>query len=154
VSYHLPERKAEQAFKAYFGAITGVAIRTRFSGAVKDLPELNIVCANCDPAIRNENQSVAEWACDLTFTIRSRYIKQDMAEGDAHDTVVGAVSDMIADSTIADLVNYPTSGLNAFKTLLDFQAVLWKPGARRNRVEEKDYVTELTGTLWLVPSAT
>jgi hypothetical protein len=150
MSYHNPERKAEQAFRAYFGAITGLTIRTRFSGAMKGTPEMLIVCANCDPAIRNEDQSVAEWACDLSFEIRSRYIKQDMAEGAAHDVFVGAVSDMIADSTICGA----GTGLNEFSTLLDFVAVLWKPGKRSNRIEDKEYVTELTGTLWLVPSAT
>jgi hypothetical protein len=90
----------------------------------------------------------------LSFTIRTRYIKQDATEGEAHDVFVGAVSDMIADSSIADLENAPTGGLNQFKTLIDFQAVMWKPGARRNRIEGQEYVTELTGTLWMVPSAT
>jgi hypothetical protein len=70
-----------------------------------------------------------------------------MAEGEAHDILVGAVSDMIADQNVI-------SGLNAFSALYDFTAILWKPGRRTNRVEDKDYVTELTGTLWLVPSET
>ena len=147
MSYHNPERKSELGFKAYFGAITGLNVRTRFSGIVKELPNLEIVCDTCDPAIRNEDNSVAEWACNLKFTINSRYIKQDVAEGEAHEVFVGAVSDMIADQTVI-------SGLNNYSTLFDYQAVLWKPGRRTNRVEDKDYVTELTGTLWLVPSAT
>lgn len=154
MSYHLPERKAEQAFKAYFGAITGLAVRTRFSGAEKSLPELVIVCDQCDPAIRGEHQEVQEWGCDLRFTIRTRYIKDDESSGEGHDTFVGVIGDMIADSTIADLTNYPDSGLNAFKAMFDFQAVLWKPGSRKSRVNEKDLETELSGTLWLVPSAT
>jgi hypothetical protein len=147
MSYHNPERKSELGFKSYFGAITGLNVRTRFSGIMKELPNLEIVCDTCDPAIRNEDNSVAEWACNLKFTINSRYIKQDMAEGEAHDILVGAVSDMIADQNVI-------SGLNAFSALYDFTAILWKPGRRTNRVEDKDYVTELTGTLWLVPSET
>ena len=154
MSYHLPERKTEQAFKAYFGAITGLAVRTRFSGAEKSLPELVIICDECGPAIRNEDNSVAEWACDVKFTIRTRYIRDDEAEGDAHDLLVGLVSDMIADSSIANLDAYPTGGLNAFQTMFDFKAVLWKPGTRKSRVSDKDLETELSGTLWLVPSAT
>lgn len=144
MSYHSPERKSEQAFKAYFGAITGLAVRTRFSGAVKELPELCIICNECDPSIRFEDNSVAEWACNLKFEIRTRYIKQDMAEGDAHDVIVGAIADMIADSTII-------AGLNQFSELIDFKAIMWKPGRRTNRVDDKDYVTELNGTLWIVP---
>lgn len=147
MSYHIPERKVEQGFKAYFGAITGLNVRTRFSGIVKELPNLEIVCDTCDPAIRGEDNSVAEWACNLRFTINTRYIKQDAAEGEAHDVLVGAVSDMIADQTLI-------AGMNAFSTLFDYTAILWKPGRRTNRIEDKDYVTELTGILWMVPSAT
>jgi hypothetical protein len=154
MSYHFPERKVEQAFKAYFGAITGLAVRTRFSGAEKSLPELVIICDECGPAIRGERNEVLEWACDVKFTIRTRYIKDDPATGDGHDVFVGAVGDMIADSTIADLTNYPAGGLNAFKVMFDMQAVLWKPGTRRSRVNDKDLETELSGTLWMVPSAT
>lgn len=151
MSYHNPERKSELAFKAYFGTITGLNVRTRFSGIVKDLPNLEIVCDSCDPAQRLENNAVAEWACNIRFVVRSRYIKEDAAEGEAHDVLVGAVSDMIADSSIADLRDYPDTGLNAFKELFDFKAVMWKPERRINRVEDKEYVTELSGTLWLVP---
>jgi hypothetical protein len=146
MSYHLPERKSEQAFRAYFGVITGLAVRTRFSGAEKSLPELVIICDECGPAVRGESQEVLEWACDLKFTIRSRYIKDDQATGEAHDTFVGAIGDMIADATII-------TGLNQFSALLEFQAVLWKPGTRKSKVTEHDLETELSGTLWLVPSA-
>ncbi len=147
MSYNLPERKTEQAFKAYFGAITGLAIRTRFSGAVKSLPELVILCDNVDPAMRAEDNTVVEWACDVKFTIRTRYEKADEAEGQAHDIFVGAIADMINDSGVVD-------GLNEFKSLLDMTAILWKPNGRRARANEKDLETEMTGTLWMVQSET
>ena len=150
MSYHLPERKTEQAFKAYFGAITGLEVRTRFSGAEKSLPELVIMCPSCEPSETIEVSGAilpAEWSCGMRFVIRSRYIKGDQAEGEAHDTFVGAVSDMIADATII-------AGLNQFSAMFDFQAVRWEVGARENRINDKDLETELNGTLWMVPSAT
>lgn len=148
MSIHLPERKAEQAFKAYFGAITDLAIRTRFSGAEKSLPELVILCEECEPAQRGENNEVLEWACRMRFVLRSRYIKDDPAAGDGHDLFVGVVADMMADETIL------TAGLNDYSTNFNFRANLWIPGGRKSSVDDKDLVTELSGTLWLVPSAT
>ena len=147
MSYHIPSRKAEQSFKAWMGTITGLAVRTRFSGAEKSLPELVITCDSCDPIIRLENNLVGEWACDLKFTIRTRYIKGDPVEGEGHDVFVGAVLDMLQSTDVV-------SGINQYSELLDSTAILWRPGGIKERVNDKDLETELSGMLWIVPSAT
>lgn len=145
MTYHSIERKVEQAFKAYFGALAGFAVRTRFSGKTKALPSLGIVCDECEPAIRGESNEVLQWACSVKLSITTQYIKADEQEGADHDAKVGQIADRLADQSLLD-------GLSSNRQAGEgIKANLWKPWRRTNKVDGDEYVTELTGTLWARP---
>lgn len=130
---------------AYMGTPSGVTVRSRFSGVVKELPLVEVLCEECAPRIRDELNAVLEWACRMRISIRTRYVKQDEAEGLLHDDLVAQIADALADTTII-------AGLNAFSDQIDFRVNLWIPGDRRNAAQDGEYQTDLMGELWLVPS--
>lgn len=143
---HSPERKAEQGLLAWFGGISGVTVRSRFSGKVLSLPAVEVICDACEAIMRDEVNLPNIWECQITVRCRTRYEKQDTEEGQAHDDLVARVADMMIDSGFI-------AGLNEHGATFDYRINLWKPGQRRNMVNEQEYWTELTGLLWLIPSA-
>lgn len=144
MSWQTPERKAERAFLAWMGTLSGVTTRARFSGTTKALPALDIYCDACRPHAIDEVGDPKFWECEMKFRVRTRYEKDDSGEGESHDAIVGQVADMLHDS---DLL----AGLNAHGATFDFEALRWQVGERRNTVEDQEYVTEMIGLLWLVP---
>ena len=142
--WQTPERKTEQAFKALLAvedvALSGVQIATRFCGIERAMPQIEIACPRAEP--RDKGMS-GNWFVMVRMTIRSRYEKAVDAE--AHDELVGIVSDILFQSDVV-------ASLNKAMAEADFLAMLWTPGERSNDVREKDYETELTGTLLMAPS--
>jgi hypothetical protein len=146
--WQMPERKTEQAFKALLASIAevslyGVAVVTRFSGAERSLPHIEIACLRARPDTVRGDIMTGNWMVDVRVTIRSRYEKAKDTE--EHDRIAGVVSDVLFDSDIV-------ASLNTITAEADFLAFNWTPGERSNDLREKDYETELTGSLHMAPS--
>lgn len=146
--WQTPDRKTEQVFKAVLAAVAevslqGVQVATRFSGTERSLPQIEIACPRARPDTVRGDIMTGNWLVDVRITVRSRYEKA--RDADEHDRIAGVVSDLLFKS---DLV----ADLNRQAAEVDFLAFVWTPGERSNDVRDKDYETELTGTLHMAPS--
>jgi hypothetical protein len=141
--YHLPERKTEHAFHDLLGALstlTGLTIGTRFENVEMVEPYCEIACETAEPDMRHAS-ILGNWNVAVRITVRSHYARG--TDASVHDDYVAHISDaLMVDGLAADLNNF---------SVTDFTALLWTPGPRTNRVEEHSVITELTGTLKMMP---
>lgn len=155
MSWHTPERKAEQAFEAWLktvedSVLSRCNIRTRFSNAVKTLPSIDIVCDTAKPDIVSAQVFTGNWICSIEFTVISHYERGVDAE--AHDEYVGLLTDLLMQVDESSGDEAVSGYLNGVATDADITAYLWTPGERTNSVEEKTLVTKIRGELWMKPS--
>jgi len=145
MAIHTPERKVEQSIVSYFqNGFSNVGMRTRFSGKIKTLPCVDVVCDEAVPRNYDDSNHVLSWVCNLKLTVRTQYIKEDSEEGTFHDILTGGIADLVAGQSVIE-------ALNVFGATYGCQIFYLKPGRRVNKVVGTEYQTELSVEIWLAP---
>jgi len=146
MSYHTPEAKTEQAFKAMFDALSdtdlnGVQLIQR--GSVDDIatPSLSIIASKCDPADSGEGPS-GNWFVSVDFTLNTHYKENSIV---AHDEWLGVITDLVCDQTVV-------TTLNALMKEEEFTAMQWTLGSREHSIQDHLFVSKVSGVLYMLPS--
>jgi len=153
--YHTPERKTEQALKAYFAILLEYELQdwqvtTRFSNTELTEPRIEIYCPECEPWEEDANAYTGNWAVTCNIKVVSHY--ESGVDATAHDIVSGNLLDslMLADATTGESAT--AAEINLTQLEEDLTVLLVDIGTRTNSVEEHSLITEQELVLYVKPS--
>ena len=149
MAYLTPEAKSEEAFRLYFESIRtpdleGVQFLKRFDADIKRAPFVIIVAESADPMFPNSPQITGNFRVGMVFGVVSH--NKDNT-GTEHDAYVGAIADQLFLDNVSTTLNSLMSGES-------FTAFQWTPAGRTNDVDGNTQITEMRGTLLMMPFAT
>ena len=149
MAYLTPEAKSEEAFRLYFESIRtpdleGVQFLKRFDVDIKAAPFVTIVAESADPMFPTSPQITGNFRVGMVFRVISH--NKDNT-GTEHDAYVGAIADQLFLDNVSTTLNSLMSGES-------FTAFQWTPAGRTNDVDGNTQITEMRGTLLMMPFAT
>lgn len=137
--YNLIEEKAEDAFEAYIGAITGVTVIKGLEEDAGVYPALLIVGREARPA-QESDPTNGNWIVSLDFIVMSDMTSTTRA---THRGYVGQLSDKLIVDDLESTMKTAISGV-----VSDFVPDLWTPGRRLRTINAAGKrVTTIQGEL-------